>query len=219
MKKVYICSPYRGDVETNVQNARKYCRAAVELGCLPIAPHLFFPQFMDDDDPAERRAAIKMGIDLIGVCAEIWVFGLDHPTEGMSMEIQHATSRNIPVLDGFEMIGESGKKSTIADASENELNEQNPKYPCIKSGRLYLSCVCDGTLYFQGELRRYIQAFGCTDIQGRTEIVKDADPPWMNCRFVAHGKVPDDWPKEADRVWFDQKKGLIHILPKETMED
>ena len=34
MKKVYICSPYRGDVETNVQNARKYCRAAVELGCL-----------------------------------------------------------------------------------------------------------------------------------------------------------------------------------------
>ena len=117
------------------------------------------------------------------------------------------------------MIGESKKKSTIADASENELNEQNPKYPCIKGGRLYLACVCDGTLYFQGELRKYIQAFGCTDIQGRTEIVKDADPPWMNCRFVVHGKVPGDWPKEADRVWFDQKKGLIHILPKETMED
>lgn len=38
MKKVYICSPYRGDTETNVENARKYCRAAVELSCLPIAP-------------------------------------------------------------------------------------------------------------------------------------------------------------------------------------
>lgn len=134
MKKVYICSPYRGDTETNVENARKYCRAAVELGCLPVAPHLLFPQVMDDDDPAERRAAIKMGIDLIGVCAEIWVFGLDHPTEGMSMEIQHATSRNIPVLDGFEMIGESKKKSTIADASDNELVEE--MLSRIRDGRI-----------------------------------------------------------------------------------
>ena len=96
---------------------------------------------------------------------------------------------------------------------------ETKKYPRIEGGRLYLSCVCDGTLVFMEELKMRLRVFGCTDIQGYEETVKDADPPWMNCRFVAHGKVPDDWPKEADRVWFDQKKGLIHILPKETMED
>lgn len=123
MKKVYICSLYHGDTETNVENARKYCRAAVELGCLPIAPHLLFPQFMDDDNPAERQAAIKMGIDLISVCAEIWVFGLDHPTEGMSMEIQRANSRNIPVLNGFDMISES-EKQTMEDFSDQEIIDE-----------------------------------------------------------------------------------------------
>lgn len=74
---------------------------------------------------------------------------------------------------------------------------ETKKYPRIEDGRLYLSCVCDGTLFFLDELKRYLQAFGCTDIQGHMEIVKDADPPWMNCRFVAHGKVPDERPEEA----------------------
>lgn len=134
MKKVYICSPHRGDTETNVQNARKYCRAAVELGCLPIAPHLLFPQFMDDDDLAERKAAIEMDFDLIGVCDEIWVFGIDNPSEGMRKEILWAEDTSVPVLDGFEMIGESKKKSTIADASDNELVEE--MLSRIRDGRI-----------------------------------------------------------------------------------
>lgn len=29
---VYICSPYAGDVDTNVENARRYSRFAVEKG-------------------------------------------------------------------------------------------------------------------------------------------------------------------------------------------
>ena len=30
MKKVYICSPCRGDYENNIQRAKEYSRAAVE---------------------------------------------------------------------------------------------------------------------------------------------------------------------------------------------
>ena len=33
---VYICSPYAGDTETNVQNARRYCRLVVEQGGIPL---------------------------------------------------------------------------------------------------------------------------------------------------------------------------------------
>ena len=117
MKKVYICSPYRGDVETNVQNARKYCRAAVELGCLPIAPHLLFPQFMNDDDPAERGVAIEMDFNLIGICDEIWAFGLDRPTEVMRAKIRWAEGTGVPVLDGFKMIG---RRADHAKDSRNQ---------------------------------------------------------------------------------------------------
>jgi len=40
MKKVYICSPCRGDYENNIQRAKEYSRAAVEKGVIPVTPHL-----------------------------------------------------------------------------------------------------------------------------------------------------------------------------------
>ena len=72
---VYICSPYAGDVETNVSNARRYCRFAVDSGCIPLAPHLLYPQFMDDTDEKERKLSLFFGNVLMNRCSEIWVFG------------------------------------------------------------------------------------------------------------------------------------------------
>lgn len=86
MNKVYICSPYRGDVERNTQGAQRYCRFAVHEGCLPIAPHLLFPQFLDEDNEKDREKGLDMGLRLLKDCAEIWVFG-DEATEGMQQEI------------------------------------------------------------------------------------------------------------------------------------
>ena len=42
---VYICSPYAGDIETNVVAARRYSRFAVEKGYIPIAPPCCFHSF------------------------------------------------------------------------------------------------------------------------------------------------------------------------------
>ena len=71
----YICSPFSGDVETNVANARRYSRFAVDKGYIPIAPHLLFPQFIDDDNPDERELGLFFGNALMSKCAEVWVFG------------------------------------------------------------------------------------------------------------------------------------------------
>lgn len=38
MKKVFISSPYQGDVNGNTEKARAYSRMAYEEGHLPIAP-------------------------------------------------------------------------------------------------------------------------------------------------------------------------------------
>ena len=50
MPKVYICSPFRGDVANNVIKTRAYCSFAVKQGRIPYASHLLFPQFMSDSD-------------------------------------------------------------------------------------------------------------------------------------------------------------------------
>lgn len=55
---VYICSPYSGDVENNGELARALCAHAVSRHKIPLAPHLLFPQFMDDSDASDRELAM-----------------------------------------------------------------------------------------------------------------------------------------------------------------
>lgn len=86
---VYICSPLAGDVERNQEKARTYCRFAVDSGCIPIAPHIYFTQFMNDASRKERDLALFMDIVLLSKCAELWAFG-DTVTNGMSIEIEKA---------------------------------------------------------------------------------------------------------------------------------
>ena len=94
--KVYICSPFAGDTEANVEKALKYCRFAIDKGKLPIAPHCYFPRFMDDSNPAERELGMDFAIRLLYGCRELWVFG-DKISEGMKREIAAAQWRNIRI--------------------------------------------------------------------------------------------------------------------------
>ena len=87
---VYICSPYSGDIKKNTDNARKYCRYAVDKGVIPMCPHLLFPQFMRED--TERDLALFMDLVLLTKCAAVWVFG-DTVTDGMRLEINRAEKR------------------------------------------------------------------------------------------------------------------------------
>lgn len=93
---VYICSPCSGDVDANTAAARRYSRFAVEQGYIPIAPHLLFPQFLDDDNPKERQLGLFFGNAIMSKCSEFWVFG-DTITSGMEEEIERAGWKNYRV--------------------------------------------------------------------------------------------------------------------------
>ena len=93
---VYICSPLSGNIAANQRSARRYCRFAVDSGCIPLAPHLYFPQFMDDGNVAERDLALFMDIVLLSKCSELWVFG-ERISKGMSIEIEKAKRKGQPI--------------------------------------------------------------------------------------------------------------------------
>lgn len=101
-KFVYICSPCRGDYEQNLQFARAYCRTVMTFfpDVIPIAPHIYFTQFLDDEKQNERALGMEAGFALLDICDEIWVFGLDNPSEGMQAEIDYAHKNGIPLRDG-----------------------------------------------------------------------------------------------------------------------
>lgn len=90
---VYICSPYAGDVEKNVKAAQSYSRFAADKGYIPVAPHLLFPQFLNDADPAERTLGLLFGNALMSKCSEVWVFG-STISAGMEAEIKRARWKN-----------------------------------------------------------------------------------------------------------------------------
>ncbi len=93
---VYVCSPYAGDVETNVMNAKRYSRFAMDQGTIPVTPHLLYPQFMDDGNVAEREKAMHFNYVLLGKCKEVWVFG-GVITHGMAHEISIARKRHMVI--------------------------------------------------------------------------------------------------------------------------
>lgn len=105
MKKIFICSALRGDLKTNITMAEEYCRwAMITHGVLPIAPHVYFTRFLDDDSPDERELGIRAGLELLRDCNELWYFG-DRITEGMVREINMARNLEITVryISGGEM--------------------------------------------------------------------------------------------------------------------
>ena len=66
------------------------------LQCIPIVPHLYFPSFLDDNDPNERMIGISKGLELMNICDEVHVFGFDI-TEGMKIELDYAKEIRKPV--------------------------------------------------------------------------------------------------------------------------
>ena len=92
---IFICSPYRGDVKTNTQNACRYCRFVLQQNGIPFAPHLLFTQFLNDSIAEERETGIALGLEMLKRCDELWAFG--PPTEGMALEIQEAARLGVPV--------------------------------------------------------------------------------------------------------------------------
>ena len=116
---VYICSPCRGDIEKNIEKAQRYCREAVELwdDVIPIAPHVYFTQFLDDTKPEERAAGMDMGLSLLAMCDELWVYGIENPSEGMRNEIEYAKQHQIPIRDAAELYrNREAKTLPIGDA-------------------------------------------------------------------------------------------------------
>ena len=100
-KKIFVCSPLRGDIQGNMEKAKEYCKYVILEGNIPYAPHVFFTQFLDDNVPTERELGILGGLEFLKVCDELFVFG-DKITEGMSKEITLANSlgKNVVFVDG-----------------------------------------------------------------------------------------------------------------------
>lgn len=95
MKRIYVASPYAGDIEKNTKFAKKACRHVMNAGHAFFCPHLLYPNILKESCPAERQLGLDMGLAMLDSCDELWCYG-DHISQGMMAEIEQALKLKIP---------------------------------------------------------------------------------------------------------------------------
>lgn len=93
----FICSPFSGDKERNIEYAKTLCRLAIYADKAPFAPHLMYPQFLNEETPIARETGIICGLAFLAYCDEIWVGEKYGISPGMKREIKEARRLKIPV--------------------------------------------------------------------------------------------------------------------------
>lgn len=92
MKLIYVCSPLAGDIKNNIEKAKRYCKEVIQNDLIeqyiPIAPHIYFTQFLDDLKPEDRQLGLKCGLELLKICDELWVYGDHTKSLGMTAEVE-----------------------------------------------------------------------------------------------------------------------------------
>jgi hypothetical protein len=84
-------------MENNMKLAECLCRIVVFKNAIPIAPHIVFTRFLNDNSPNERELGLACGLELLKLCDEMWVFNFDGISMGMQLEIDLAKKLNIPI--------------------------------------------------------------------------------------------------------------------------
>lgn len=91
---VYICSPYRAEskeeLERNIRYAQELTREVILRGDIPITPHLYITQVLNDNSSRERNIGISAALKLLEKCNYMLVGGRYGISGGMSGEIKRA---------------------------------------------------------------------------------------------------------------------------------
>lgn len=124
---IYICSPYRGEVERNKQYARELTRLALENGFCPVTVHLYLTEATDDNNPIERELGMSVGMEILDHCKYILVGERYGISEGMAKEIKKAlkTEKVFITPDGRYSLEQ--KSSQYMQEKLKEYSEKRPE--------------------------------------------------------------------------------------------
>lgn len=128
MKKndlVYICSPLSAPTEQgvrkNMEKAAYYAGLVSGItGCRAIAPHSFLPEYLDDNIPEEREAALAFGLSILKLSKAVIVCG-NRISSGMRGEIKMAGELDIPAYALVESTSGITLAKIMQEARTNEM--------------------------------------------------------------------------------------------------
>jgi len=93
---IFVSHRVSNDPHENMQRVKVIARELALAGQLPLAPHIYLPQLIDE--ATQRDLALRLCLALVALCDEVQVYG--EPSKGMRLEIAAARRLGIPVVDG-----------------------------------------------------------------------------------------------------------------------
>ena len=97
----YVCTPYRAEddeqFEKQLKHTKEVSREIVASGLDIIVPHLYYPLFLDDNEPDQREAGMASALRLLEKCDVMFVSIKQKVSQGMETEIDEAKRLNIPM--------------------------------------------------------------------------------------------------------------------------
>lgn len=97
-KLCYVCSPYRGNTERNIEYAKELTQLVLDNGYAPITPHLYLTQVLDEDDLEQRTLGMAAGTEILMQCRYILIGSRYGLSEGMMAEIKTAYEAGLTEL-------------------------------------------------------------------------------------------------------------------------
>lgn len=91
--RVFVVSPFSGDVEANVKYAIACVRDCFDRGETPLAGHLHYPQCLNDEIPAERQLGMAAGVVWMGAADRVVVYIDRGFSSGMLSDIESASKK------------------------------------------------------------------------------------------------------------------------------
>ena len=120
-KRVYICAPYDGENTRSREKIWGYCLFARERTYAPIAPFLYYPQFMPEIYEKEMQLMRSLALRDLLTSEEIWIFG-NNVTLEMENEISCASSHglNIRWLPDYEEMIRTDPEPKLEEGTADE---------------------------------------------------------------------------------------------------
>lgn len=97
MGLVIIESPFSGDVENNIQYARKCMLDSIFRGESPFASHLLYTQVLDDNKEDERKLGMYCGFEVMKKADFVAVYNDLGISDGMNEGIKRAKELGLKV--------------------------------------------------------------------------------------------------------------------------
>lgn len=96
-KKTILESPYFGDIEKNVEYARKCLKDSLDRDECPFASHLLYTQVLDDRDKKQRWQGMSQAFEWYQHADQMVLYIDLGISKGMLLGVKQATKHKIPI--------------------------------------------------------------------------------------------------------------------------